>query len=472
MKMRNTKIIATLGPSSNSAEIIRNIIGAGMNVARLNMSHHFNPEELKGIVETVREEAGYVGRSVSILFDLSGPKVRVRQFTHKSSITIQEGKSYELGSGDAEIPLNQPLQFDTVLGNGAVKIDDGRISFEVVENKKVSLKLKALNSGEIFPGKGINFPGVELGIPAITEKDKIDLQLAIDLGADWIAMSFVRSADDARFVKDILREQCKSIPLIAKIEKPEAIKNLDDIVKTFDGVLVARGDLGVEMPLRELPILQKRIVNKCLKLKKPVIIATQMLESMIKQPNPTRAEVNDVANAIYDCADAVMLSGETAIGKYPSETVKMMSDIILSVENDFVAENFNRLIEKYKIETKDMRESICHAALTISNDLKIQNIVIMTETGSTARTMAQYRPNANIFALSPDQTVIAQLALIWCVTPIIVQEFISTDEIIQASSKILKEKKILNMGDSFIITAGVPVGISGTTNMLKIHKVM
>ena len=470
--MKKTKIIATLGPASIIAETIRDLIQSGLNVARLNMSHHYNPEELKTIVKAVRDEAEISGKSVSILFDLSGPKIRVKQFTHISEISIIEGETYELGMGDCQIPLNLPLQFDKVSGSGKIKIDDGRISFKVVENRNESLVLKALNSGEILPGKGINFPGVELGIPTFTEKDSNDLQLAVNLDADWIAMSFVRSAEDVLYVRKKLEDQNKSIPIIAKIEKPEAIENLNEIVNSFDGVLVARGDLGVEMPLRELPILQKKIVNQCLKQKKPVIIATQMLESMIKQPNPTRAEVNDVANAIYDCADAVMLSGETAVGKYPVETVAMMSDIIQSVELDFAVENFNRLIEKHKIKSKNARESICHAAMTISDDLNIDIIVIMTETGRTARTMAQYRPKAKIFALCPIQKICSQLALIWGITPILVDQYNTTDEMILASNNILSEKGYVKKGEQFIITAGVPVGVSGSTNMVKIHKVM
>jgi len=436
------------------------------------MSHHFDESELKKIVKIVKDEGEKAGNPIAILFDLAGPKIRVKQFTDSSTIFVQKGETYTLGVDDCDIPLNLSIKFDKVSREGKVKIDDGRISFDIIENRSNNLLLKAISTAEILPGKGINLPGVELELPSITEKDAIDLQLAIDLEADWIAISFIRSANDIQIIKDKMNTQNISIPLIAKIEKPEAIENLNEIINVFDGVLVARGDLGVEMPLRDLPILQKKIVNQCLEQKKPVIIATQMLETMIKHPMPTRAEVNDVANAIYDYADAVMLSGETAIGKFPVRTVKMMADIILSVENDFVAENFNRLVESKKIKSKNNRESICHAAMQISNNLSINNIVIMTETGSTARTMAQYRPNARIFALCPTSEICSQLALIWGVIPVLTQHFDTTDEMIHYSGEILCELNYLKSGDKFIITAGVPVGISGSTDMVKIHKVM
>lgn len=436
------------------------------------MSHHFDESELKNIVKIVKDEGEKAGKPIAILFDLAGPKIRVKQFTESSNILVQKGETYTLGADDCDIPLNISIKFDKVSRSGKVKIDDGRISFDIIENRNNNLLLKAITTAEILPGKGINFPGVELGLPSITEKDAIDLQLAIDLEADWIAISFIRSANDIQIIRDKMDTQNISIPLIAKIEKPEAIDNLNEIINVFDGVLVARGDLGVEMPLRDLPILQKKIVNQCLEQKKPVIIATQMLETMIKHRMPTRAEVNDVANAIYDYADAVMLSGETAIGKFPVETVKMMADIILSVENDFVAENFNRLVESKIFKSRNNRESICHAAMTISNNLSINNIVIMTETGSTARTMAQYRPNARIFALCPTPEICSQLSLIWGVIPILTQHFDTTDEMINYSGEILCDLNYLKSGDKYIITAGVPVGISGSTDMVKIHKVM
>jgi len=308
-------------------------------------------------------------------------------------------------------------------------------------------------------------------LPSVTEKDIIDLEQAVKLGADWLAMSFVRSARDLGFIKEAQKEHNVEIPVIAKIEKPEAIEDLGAIISTFDGILVARGDLGVEMPLQELPILQKKIVNECLLKQKPVIIATQMLETMIQKPNPTRAEVNDIANAIYDGADAVMLSGETAIGKYPVESVKIMSEIADSVERDMDWQNFNRYIHQKAGPENDKRSSICHAAMTLSNDLSIQTIVIMTESGQTAIKMAQHRPKAQIYALCSHKHVFQMLSLIWGITPVLVDSFQSTDEMILSSGKILKDNNYLKAGDKYIITAGAPVGVTGTTNMIKIHVV-
>ncbi len=469
--MRKTKIIATIGPATNSREKIDQLISAGLDVARINLSHHASPTQLKETVQIIREQSSKFEKSIAILFDLGGPKIRVGKIRGAISIQIKEGEEYSLGGDQCDIPINMELSFADQIQGGLIKIDDGSISFDITKVEKHDLQIRAKNSGEIIAGKGINFPGVKLNLPSITEKDFTDIQLAIDLKADWLAMSFVRSADDLNLIKNELNKRNVNIPVIAKIEKPEAIENLNEIINAFDGILVARGDLGVEMPLKELPILQKKIVNECLQNRKPVIIATQMLDTMIQNPTPTRAEVNDIANAIYDGADAVMLSGETAIGDYPVESVQIMADIAQSVEKDFDRQNFNRYILNESMHYKDGRGSICHAAMTISNDLSINTIVIMTESGVTAMKMAQHRPKARIFALCPNYKVCCKLALIWGVTPLLVNPTTSTDKMIIDSGELLKERKIIKKGDSFIITAGVPVGVTGSTNMLKIHKV-
>jgi pyruvate kinase len=352
-----------------------------------------------------------------------------------------------------------------------VKANDGNLSFDIVEVENNTLKLSAHNSGEISSGKGVNFPGVKLDLPSLTEKDKTDLKLAVELGADWLAMSFVRSANDYGIINKELERLGASIPVIAKIEKPEAIDNLGAIIDSFDGILVARGDLGVEMPLKELPVLQKKIVNECLQKRKPVIIATQMLDTMIHSPNPTRAEVNDIANAIYDGADAMMLSGETTVGEYAVESVKMMDEVACSIDKDLDTQNFNRYIYKESWRIQDFRGSICHAAMILSNDLSINNIVIMTETGLTAMKMARYRPKARIFALCTTEKVCSQLSLIWGVTPVLVEPYSTTEEMIQSTGSLLKKLGFVDKGDLFIITAGVSAGVSGTTNMIKIHEV-
>ena len=468
--MKKTKIIATLGPATLSKEKIAQLLKAGMNVVRINMSHKVESELLQDAINWIRMEAQNLNISVAILFDLGGPKIRVGNLQGIPSINIVKGNKYSIGYEGCDIPLNIPLSFTHKTQNGLVKVDDGNLSFQIITSGDKELTLISQSSGTILPGKGVNFPGIKLNLPSVTEKDLKDLELAVKLGADWLAMSFVRSANDQSLIRKALEKYNIKIPVIAKIEKPEAIEDLDEIISTFDGILVARGGLGVEMPLRELPILQKKIVNGCLQKHKPVIIATQMLETMIQSPNPTRAEVNDIANAIYDGADAVMLSGETAIGKYPVESVQIMSEIADSVERDMDWKNFNRYINQETGRINDKRSSICHAAMTLSNDLSIQTIVIMTESGQTAIKMAQYRPKAHIYALCSHRLVFQMLSLIWGITPVLVDSFQSTDEMIQSSGKILKDNKYLETGDQYIITAGAPVGVTGTTNMLKIHN--
>ena len=468
--MKKNKIIATLGPATFTKEKIRQIMEVGMDVARINMSHMVANGLLKDVVGWIRKEANDLDKSVAILFDLCGPKIRVGELKENQSIEIVKGNEYRLGYKGYDIPLNIPLLFSNNSKNELVKVDDGKLVFLIVKSEEQELTLLAQNSGTILSGKGVNFPGITLNLPSVTEKDIQDLELAVKLGADWLAMSFVRSANDLNLIKEALEKYQVEIPVIAKIEKPEAMDNLSDIINAFDGILVARGDLGVEMPIKELPILQKQIVNKCLQKHKPVIIATQMLESMIHNPHPTRAEVNDIANAIYDGVDAIMLSGETAIGKYPVESVKIMSEIADSVEKDMDWNNFNRYIRQDTKRILDKRSSICHAVMTLSNDLSIRNIIIMTESGQTAIKMAQYRPTAQIYALCAHKVVSQMLSLIWGITPVLVDTFQSTDEMIQNSGKILKDKNYLKKGEKYIITAGAPVGVTGATNMIKIHE--
>jgi len=469
--MKKTKIIATLGPETFTPDKIRQLMKAGMNVVRINMSHEIEPGLLEDVVHWIRDEGKSLDKSAAILFYLCGPKIRVGNLQGVLSIEIQKGNKYSIGYEGCDIPLNIPLSFSTQSKDGLVKVDDGSLSFQIVESGNSELILRSRNSGSIYQGKGVNFPGIKLNLPSVTEKDLRDLEQAVKLGADWLAMSFVRSANDMSFIKKALKEHNVEIPVIAKIEKPEAIEDLGAIISTFDGILVARGDLGVEMPLQVLPVLQKKIVNECLLKQKPVIIATQMLETMIQKPNPTRAEVNDIANAIYDGADAMMLSGETAIGKYPVESVQIMSEIAESVERDMDWQNFNRYIDQKGGPANDKRSSICHAAMTLANDLSIQTIVIMTESGQTAIKMAQHRPKAQIYALCSHKHVFQMLSLIWGITPVLVDSFQSTDEMILSSGKILKDNNYLKEGDKYIITAGAPVGVTGTTNMIKIHVV-
>ena len=468
--MKKTKIIATIGPSSDNLINLKKMILSGMNIARINMSHQYDLHDLKKLITKIRKLAEELDHSVAILFDLCGPKIRVSFQNKRQNIKVKKNQEFTLGNGKVDIPINLPLKFKNIKPGALVKIDDGYLSFKVEGTKDNILKIKSQTNGEIINGKGINLPGIDLDLDTVTKKDIDDVKLALELKIDWLAMSFVRSEKDILKLNKIFQKYDHQIPVIAKIEKPEAIQNLKKIAQAFDGILVARGDLGVEMPINQLPLLQKEIVNKCLQNKKPVIIATQMLESMINNVNPTRAEVNDIANAIYDGVDAVMLSAETAIGKYPTESVEMMSSIAYTVEADLDPLNFSRYIPD-KVRKSDRRSSICHAAMNISNDLDIKAIIVMTESGSTAIKMAQYRPNSNIYALCPYPDTCRMLSLIWGVTSIKVKQYTSTDEMISNYISIMKDKKYINKGDKVIITAGVPIGISGTTNMIKIHVV-
>lgn len=469
--MRKTKIIATLGPSSSDKKTICKLMNAGVNIVRINMSHVSKDSDVEELVSLIRDCEAETETRVGILIDLCGPKIRVAKDIPKS-LNIEKNKLYSLGVGDVQIPLGIKIKFNEVNSDSSVKIDDGKISFKVEEKKDDhTLILKALNDGTILPVKGVNFPGVELDLPPITKKDLNDLELGIKLDVDWIALSFVRHAEDRDVVDAIFAESGKNIPLLAKIEKPEAIQNLRSIVDAFDGILVARGDLGVEMPLEQVPILQKRIIAMCNKNGKPVVTATQMLESMIENPTPTRAEVGDIASAIYDGTDAIMLSGETASGAFPVESVETMASIAINVEREIsrTSENFQRHIPQFKKVT--VVTSICHAAFEISEDISTPVIAVMTESGSTAKHLSNFRPNASIIAISPNKKLCGELSLYWGVNTFFINQKSTIDEMLKNAEELLLYEGLVRKGQKFIFTAGVPVGISGSTNLLKVHQV-
>ena len=468
---KKTKIIATIGPSSDHPHIISRLIKKGMNVARINMAHQYEPDKLKSLVKNIRSEAKKSDKHVGILMDIAGPKIRV-DLTNigDERIEIIKGHVYNMGfSKMNDIPINMDVNFKSLDNNKSfVKIDDGNIVFKIISIQNNILKLKATNDGIVKSNKGVNFPGVNLEIPSITPKDKNDINIGIELEIDWFALSFVRYSEDIKPFLNLYKNN-DFIPVIAKIEKPEAIDNLDEIIKNFNGILIARGDLGVEMPLSKLPILQKEIVKKCRNEKKPVIIATQMLESMINSASPTRAEVSDVANAVYDKVDAVMLSGETAVGENPVEAVEIMSDIILNVEKEL--KNVDS-IKNREEQSGDNRSAIGKAVKIISENLNVDSIVVMTESGATARVVSHFRVKVNIFGLSPHVKICNRMSLIWGIKPIQTKEYISTDDMLVHSEKILLDKKFMKKGEIFVLTAGVPVGVSGSTNMLQIQKII
>ena len=467
MNIVRTKIVSTIGPSCSSKSMIEKMIVAGMNVARINMSHYSPDFDLLSVVKHIRNASKEQSKSVAILMDLPGPKIRT---SNQDLITIKRGNEYTLGL-DADISINTNLKYNKLSDNAKVKIDDGKLSFRVIKKVATSkIRIKALNSGEISPRKGVNISGLDIGLPSINKKDLEYIKLAIKLDLDWIALSFVQSESDREPVDKLFKRLKKNIPLIAKIEKPEAIDRIDSIIDDFDGILIARGDLGLEMELEKVPSLQKKIIKKCNEKCKPVITATQMLESMISNPLPTRAEVNDVAGAVYDGSDAIMLSGETAVGKFPLEAIRMMKSITLNVEKEIIEHHgFNHLIRTPN--KNNPKKSICYSAFQMSEDLSIKVMVVMTESGDTGNTMSSFRPSSIIIAMTPNERVYRRLSLSWGILPIKVRKFKSTDQMLDFNKKFLIDNHIIKKDDMFVMTAGVPVGIAGTTNMIKIETV-
>ena len=467
MNIVRTKIVATIGPSWSSKSMIEKMIIAGMNVVRINMSH-YNPDfNLPLIIKQIRKAAKNQNKSIAILMDLPGPKIRT---ANKDIIAVKRGKEYTLGA-EADISISTQLKYNKIRDNAKVKIDDGKLSFKVVKKITASkIRIKALNSGKIYTRKGVNISGLDIGLPSISKQDLKYVKLAVDLDVDWIALSFVQSKSDRDSVDKLFKRLKKNIPLIAKIEKPEAVENIDSIIESFDGILIARGDLGLEMELEKVPSLQKKIIKKCNEKCKPVITATQMLESMIKSPLPTRAEVNDVAGAIYDGSDAIMLSGETAIGKFPLESIRMMKSITINVEKEIMEnDGFSRLVKTP--EKNNPKKSICYSAFQMSEDLTIKVMVVMTESGNTGNTLSSFRPRSVIIAMTPRENVYRRLSLSWGILPVKVKKFRSTDQMLDFNKKFLMDNNIIKKDDMFVMTAGVPVGITGTTNMIKIERI-
>ena len=433
------------------------------------MSHVNDYEELKKIINLIREISDNLNMQVGIMMDIAGPKIRIK--SDMEQIKVKKGDLLTIGGAGADIRTSLSLSFKNVKLKSKIRVDDGKISFSVCKViSKTKLQLEALNDGVIKPRKGINFPNIKLDIPILTPKDIRDIKAGVRFDVDWFALSFVRSKNDIKAIQKILNEKKSDKPIIAKIEKPEAVKKLDSIIGAFDGVLVARGDLGVEMGYEKVPIIQKRIVHLCHKHGKPVILATQMLESMIYNDTPTRAEVNDIAVAVEQSCDAVMLSAETSIGKYPIQAVKIMNRVISRMESEIAAyqnyKGLNPLVSKM-----DTQVSICHSASNIANELNVKLLIAMTESGSSAISISLFRPNARIIAMSPNKNVSKKLSLIWGLETADVKQFNNTDEMIDMVQKYLIDNKILKLNDKYVIIAGVPIGVSGTTNMIRVETI-
>lgn len=464
-----------MGPSCSDKETLKAMVRAGMNVARLNFSHadHATHEKSLKLVREINEE---LNTNIAILQDLQGPKIRIGIL--KKTIKVQEGDVITLRSDmqkqeKADDPI--PIIYDTfaqdVKENDLVLIDDGKVELTVVyTDNKHTVKLKVESGEEIKSRKGVNLPMTQISVPTITEKDFKDIDFAIKHKVDWLALSFVRTADDIRVLKELIRLKNGVSKIIAKIEKPEALANVDEIIKASDAIMVARGDLGVEIPMEEVPAWQKRIVRKCNLYGKPVIVATQVMESMTTNRRPTRAEASDVANALVDGADAVMLSGETSVGKYPVEVVSSMNRILTSVEKEDDS-IYYRLLDVPSPEGEELSSAIITTACKLARDTSAKGIVGMTHSGYTAMLLSRCRPRAHIFAFTSNRQVLNVLNLVWGVRAFYYDGQVSTDATIEDVHQLLKEKELVKPDDIIINTGSMPLHEYGLTNMLKISRI-
>ncbi len=468
---RKTKIVCTIGPSCYTQEGINNLLLHGMNVARINFSHgaYEIHERSIGYIRKAAREYNY---SIPVLADLQGPKIRVGQMKDGVQI-IEQGQIITLTSeaieGTSElIPIDyDQLPQEAEVGN-TILLDDGLLEFKVVECLENTLKVKVVVGGELKSRKGVNLPNVKISIPALTEKDIKDLEFAVSMDADFIALSFVRNPNDVVDLKKRLLELGSEAGVIAKIEKPEAVNCIDDIIREADGIMVARGDLGIEIPAEEVPFIQKTIIEKCRAVGKPVITATQMLDSMIHNPRPTRAETSDVANAVLDGTDAVMLSGETAAGKYPMEAVTVMDRICRKIEERRIQLYNSMDYKKPEQRDKQIIESLAHTCVLLSEKAESAIISTITHSGNTARRIAKYRPKVPIFAFTESQKVRRQLNLVWGVRSIRLRELFDTDKSVKIMEDYLKDNGQVKTGDRVVIATGMPTSQRGRTNMVKI----
>lgn len=471
--MRKTKIICTLGPATDQPGVLKQIAEAGMDVARFNFSHG-SYEEHGGRFDALCKVREEVGRPIAALLDTKGPEIRLRDFANGKEY-LEKGQTFTLttrelaGTKDIVSISYKGLPSDVEIGT-RILIDDGLIEMIVEEKTETDIVCKVLNEGPVSNKKGVNVPDTRLSMPYLSEKDKEDIIFACKKGYDFVAASFVRTAADVFEVRKVLSENNgNAIRIISKIENKEGVDNIDEIIEASDGIMIARGDMGVEIPGEEVPVIQKMIIKKMYKAGKQVITATQMLDSMMKNPRPTRAEISDVANAIYDGTGAIMLSGETAAGKYPVEAVTMMSKIATRTEQDIdYKKRFNNMGSK---EYATVREAISHATVMTAHDLNAEAIVSVTMSGSTARRVSKYRPASPILGCSVNEQVLRQLNLTWGVIPIKIEQKDDTFELFNHALEQAKNAGHLTDGDIAVITAGVPLGVEGSTNMIKVQKV-
>ncbi len=456
--MKKTKIICTMGPNTSDKNILTELAKNGMNVARFNFSHGDYNEHMERL-ELLKDVRKELDIPVAALLDTKGPEIRTGLLKDGKKVTLKEGQTYTLTTreivGDDKTGFinYDGLNEDVAAGN-KILIDDGLIEMDVIEVQGTDIICKVINGGELGEKKGVNVPNVKIKLPALTDKDKEDIMFGIKQGFDFIAASFVRTAGCIQEIKAILEEHGSSMKVIAKIENAEGINNLDDIIEASDGIMVARGDMGVEIPAEKVPYFQKMIIRKCNEACKTVITATQMLDSMIRNPRPTRAEVTDVANAVYDGTDAVMLSGETAMGKYPVEALKMMATIVEDSESHLDYDAYRK--RKVNAESmKNVSNAVCFASVSTAHDLQAKAIIAPSITGFTTQMLSKWRPSAPIVGMSPSMSTVRQMQLQWGVIPVWSRRADSTDELIDNSAEELKEKGIVKSGDLAVITAGV-----------------
>ncbi len=470
--MRKTKIICTIGPASEDLDIIMQMMEAGMNVARLNFSHGTHDEHRQRI-----EKLRYAGQQkrlpLAIMLDTRGPEIRTGLLGNKK-VQLKSGQQFILTNrpikGDeSQVEINYANLPREVHKDNIILLADGLISLLVEETTDTDIICRVMNGGELGERKGVNVPGVRIELPFMSDKDREDILFGIEMQVDFIAASFVRTADDVIEIKRILEQNYADIDVIAKIESQEGVNNLEDIIQIADGIMVARGDLGVEIAAEEVPLIQKEILKKCSKVGKPAIIATQMLDSMIVNPRPTRAEVSDVANGIFDGADAIMLSGETAAGKYPVGVVETMARVAYRAEQSLNYEEILR--QKSQGTNLTVTDAISYATCATAANLGASAIITATQTGQTARMIAKYRPETNIIATTTNKRVINKLSLLWGVQPILIPETVGTDELFEESVRCAMEAGLINNGELVVLTAGIPTGKAGATSLMKVHIV-
>ena len=471
--MRKTKIICTMGPANQDPKVLRGMMEAGMNVARFNFSHGSH-EEHQGRLDNLFALRKELGLPVAALLDTKGPEIRLKQFANGKEV-LEEGQTFTLTTREVEgtneivgVSYNNLPQ--DVKPGSTILLADGLIRLEVQSVTDTDIVCRVMNRGPISNNKGVNVPGVSLSMPYMSEKDKSDILFGVKAGFDFIAASFTRNAQDIMDIRNLLKSAGgEHIRIIAKIENQEGIDNIKEILEVADGIMIARGDMGVEIDFTEIPIIQKDLILHSFAAGKPVITATQMLESMIENPRPTRAEITDVANAIYDGTSAVMLSGETAAGKWPVEAVRTMAAIAERTEQD------PHYQERYGVSLDEGNLSIsaatAHAACTIAHDVKAKAIIAISKSGQTVRQMCRYRSDAPIIACVMDESVQRQLAVSWGVTAVVMPAGNNTDEMIAHASRVAEKNGLVSKGDVVVLTAGVPVGVSGTTNMIKVHTI-